>query len=276
MVLLMPAIHKFFLTYFLISQLLIIWYPGTFNQPECRIWGSRHDTTSMTSSYSWYSTVRAYLGVDRWDKLATTRIFKTNTELLFRLSVKQWDLIDGTRSINISVFLPSERSTDPKAPNYALSIRWDPFQIESFDCAIVPLKRSIGLFHSIRSWPFRVFLLMCFQSLRPCPDNLGEWRVPTSRFPTRILTIVSSSLLAKSNDKVWDLLDEGRIIEDRRKDVFHNHPLQQRGQALRGSGRDQSVGCETVHDQRKGYRPPSKPQIRPGCHEARRMGRNMA
>jgi hypothetical protein len=34
----------------------------------------------------------------------------------------------------------------------------------------------------------------------------------------------SSSLLAESYGEVRDLLDEVRIIEDRRKDVFHNHP----------------------------------------------------
>jgi hypothetical protein len=49
---------------------------------------------------------------------------------------------------------------------------------------------------------------------------------------------LSSSLLAESYGEVQDLLDEVRIIEDRRKDIFHNHPRQQRGQALRESRRD--------------------------------------
>jgi hypothetical protein len=58
------------------------------------------------------------------------------------------------------------------------------------------------------------------------------------QFLTAMIPGLSSSLLAKSYGKVWDLLDEVRIIEDRRKDVIHNHPRQQRGQALRESRRD--------------------------------------
>jgi hypothetical protein len=58
------------------------------------------------------------------------------------------------------------------------------------------------------------------------------------QFLTTMIPGLSSSLLAKSYGKVRDLLDEVRIIEDRRKDVFHNHPRQQRGQLLRESRRD--------------------------------------
>jgi len=58
------------------------------------------------------------------------------------------------------------------------------------------------------------------------------------QFLTTMTPGLSTSLLSKSYDRVRDLLDEVRVIEDRKKDVSHRHPRQQRGPALRESGRD--------------------------------------
>ena len=58
------------------------------------------------------------------------------------------------------------------------------------------------------------------------------------QFLTTMTPGLSTSLLSKSYDRVRDLLDEVRVIEDRKKDVSHRHPRQQRGQVLRESGRD--------------------------------------
>jgi hypothetical protein len=50
------------------------------------------------------------------------------------------------------------------------------------------------------------------------------------QFLTTMAPGLSTSLLSKSYDRVRDLLDEVRVIEDRKKDVSHRHPRYQRGQ----------------------------------------------
>jgi len=50
---------------------------------------------------------------------------------------------------------------------------------------------------------------------------------------TTILPGLSAPLLSKSYVRLRDLLDDARIIEDRKKDISYNHPRQWRGQAPR-------------------------------------------
>jgi hypothetical protein len=52
------------------------------------------------------------------------------------------------------------------------------------------------------------------------------------QFLTTILPGLSASLLSKPYTSVRDLLDEARIVEDKKKDISYTHPRRQRGQPL--------------------------------------------
>src|ERR1700735_1018424 len=49
---------------------------------------------------------------------------------------------------------------------------------------------------------------------------------------------LSTPLLSKSYTRVRDLLDEARVIEDRKRDISYTHPRQQRGQPPRQPPRE--------------------------------------
>ena len=49
------------------------------------------------------------------------------------------------------------------------------------------------------------------------------------QFLTTMSPSLSTSLLSKSYTRVRDLLDEARVIEDRKRDISYTHPRQQRG-----------------------------------------------
>ena len=53
------------------------------------------------------------------------------------------------------------------------------------------------------------------------------------QFLTTMSPNLSTSLLSKSYTRVRDLLDEARVIEDRKRDISYTHPRQQRGQPPR-------------------------------------------
>ena len=53
------------------------------------------------------------------------------------------------------------------------------------------------------------------------------------QFLTTMSPSLSTSLLSKSYTRVRDLLDEARVIEDRKRDISYTHPRQQRGQPPR-------------------------------------------